>query len=113
MPFSEIELARIDRLVGGLCARRNRPEFKEQLSFEYRVKGHDVTVFERRPKWRGTGITEHGVAKLRFVRRAGEWRLFWMRADLKWHSYTPAASSTDLPTLVAQVDTDPNGCFFG
>jgi len=86
---------------------------KNELSLEYRVAGHDVTLFERRPKWRGPGFTESGVAKLKYVRRAGEWRLFWRRADLKWHSYTPLASSTNLEDLVAEIDADPHACFFG
>ena len=55
MAFSEIELARIRKTVGALCARRNRPELKDEVTLEYRVEGHDVTVFERRRKWRGTG----------------------------------------------------------
>ena len=113
MAFDDIELARIQRAVGALCGRRNRPELKDEVSLEYRVEGHDVTVFERRRKWKGPGFTEGGVAKLKYVRRAGEWRLFWRRADLKWHSYSPLASSTDLPTLVAEIDADPNACFFG
>ncbi len=113
MAFSEIELARIQKTVGALCARRNRPELKDEVSLEYRVEGHDVTVFERRRKWRGPGFTEGGVAKLRFVRTAEEWRLFWRRADLKWHSYSPLPSSKDLATLVSEVSADPHACFFG
>jgi hypothetical protein len=51
MAFSEIELKLIDRILGGLCRRRNRPEFKDELSLEYKVEGHDVIVFERRPRY--------------------------------------------------------------
>ena len=74
--FTEIERARIDKAVGGLCKRRTRPETKSTLSIEYRVKGHDVLIFERRPRWDGTpGFTESGVAKLKFTRSTGKWRL--------------------------------------
>ena len=114
MAFSEIELARIEKAVGGLCGRRTIPGLKSELAFEYRVKGHDVTVFERRPHWDGTpGFTESGVAKFKFSRSAGSWRLLWQRADLKWHTYEPLASSDNLSELVAEVDEDPHGCFFG
>ena len=44
MAFSEVDLARIEKAVGGLCRRRNRPEFKAELSLEYRVKGHNRTL---------------------------------------------------------------------
>jgi hypothetical protein len=114
MSFSEIELARVDKVVGGLCRKRNRPELRDQLSLEYRVSRQDVVVFERRPRWDGRrGHTEHPVAKVKFIRKQGEWRLFWMRADLKWHAYPPLARSGQLERLVAEIDRDPHACFFG
>ena len=114
MAFDDLELARIQRAVGGLCEKRSPPpHLRHELSVEYRVEGHAITVFERRPKWRGQGVTEGGVARLRFIRQAGEWRLFWRRADLKWHSYSPLPSSTDLSDLVAEIQADPHACFFG
>jgi hypothetical protein len=36
---------------------------------------------------------DHGVAKLKFNRKAGEWRLFWQRASLRWESYEPLAAN--------------------
>ena len=114
MAFSEIELKRVDRAVGGLCRRRNRPEFKDELSLEYEVKGHDVVLLERRPRYgRLVGITDLPVAKIKFVRTANEWRLYWMRSDLKWHGYDLLPSSRDLEELVAEIDKDPYCCFFG
>jgi hypothetical protein len=112
--FTEIELARIKKAVGDLCKRRTSPQLKRQLSLEYRIKGHDVTLFERRPHWDGTpGHTETGVAKLKFNRSIGRWRLLWQRADLKWHAYEPHSPSGNLSKLIAAVDEDPYGCFFG
>jgi hypothetical protein len=114
MAFTELELARIKRTVGDLCSRRTRPELKGQVSLEYRVAGHDVTIYERRPHWDGTpGFTQEGVAKLKFTRRTGKWRLLWQRADLKWHAYTPQSSCAELSDFVSEIDADPWGCFFG
>lgn len=114
MAFSEIELARIERVVGGLCKRRNRPEFKDQLSLEYRVERHNVIIFERRPRWDGRpGFTETPVAKLAFTRTFDQWRLFWMRGNLKWCAYKAKSTKGDLAELVAEVDGDAWGCFFG
>ncbi len=114
MPFSDLELKRIDRAVGALCRRRSPAEHRERLRTEYRVAGHDVLIYEARPAFREpTRWIEGGVAKLRFVRTAGEWRLLWQRANLKWQSYEPLPSSRDLAELVAEVDADPHGCFFG
>ena len=41
MAFSEIELKRIEQEVGGLCKRRSPTHLKDELSLEYRIKGHD------------------------------------------------------------------------
>jgi len=114
MVFSDIELKNIDQIVGGLCRRRNRPEFKDDLSLEFKVEGHDVVIFEHRPKYGArVGVVDSPVAKLKFVRTHGEWQLLWRRQDLKWHSYEMLPSSRKLEQLVAEVDRDPYGCFFG
>jgi hypothetical protein len=81
---------------------------------EYRVEGQDVLIVEVRVVWDDPSRwMDHGVAKLKFNRKAGEWRLFWQRASLRWESYEPLASSRDLAILVEEIDRDPNGCFFG
>jgi hypothetical protein len=77
------------------------------------VDGHDVVVFERRPRFRGPGVTDSPCARLNFVRATGEWRLYWMKRDLKWHGYPARSSSNRLDELVAEIDKDPNCCFFG
>ena len=114
MAFSEIEMHLIDRTVGGMCRRRNRPEIKDELSLEYTVDRHDVVIFERRRGYRPElGLIESPIAKLKYVRGIGEWRLYWMRQDLKWHGYEPLPSSERLEELVAEIDEDSYACFFG
>jgi hypothetical protein len=39
--------------------------------------------------------------------------LFWQRASLKWEMYRPLLANQDLTVLVAEIDRDPHGCFFG
>ena len=76
MAFSEIELARIDRAVGGLCRRRSPGHQTDQLRLEYRVDGHVVDIFEVREEYGAlVGVTDTPVARIRFVRSASEWRL--------------------------------------
>lgn len=114
MAFTELELAQIKRIVGGLCNRRIPPGRKAQLTLDYRVAGHDVIIFEQRPDWDGSpGVTEEAVAKLKFTRRTGKWRLLWLRADMKWHAYTPDSPCVSLADFVDEIGADPWGCFFG
>jgi hypothetical protein len=114
LAFSEIELKRIEAVVGPLCGRRSPAHAHHQVRTEYRVEDQGVLIVEVRVVWDDPSRwMEHGVAKLKFNRKAGEWRLFWQRASLRWESYEPLASSRDLAILVEEIDRDPNGCFFG
>ena len=114
MAFAEIELARIEKSVGGLCRRRTKPEIRDQLRLEYSIRRHDIELFEVRPNWRDPAEEmETPVAKIRYVRSANEWRLYWMRQDLKWHSYEPHAVGESLEELVEEVDRVEYCCFFG
>ena len=54
-----------------------------------------------------------GVARFRYTRSRRSWTLHWMRRDLKWHMYDPDAMPADLEALVALVDEDRYGAFFG
>jgi hypothetical protein len=114
MAFTELDLARVDQLVGAFCRKKCPPALRDEVRLEYRVTGHDVLVYETRPAFRDpSSWTEHGIAKLKFIRTAGEWRLFWQRASLKWQSYEPLPSSRNLKDLLAEIERDPYGCFFG
>ena len=114
MAFSEIELKRIENLVGDLCRRRSPAEFRDELRLEYKIQGHDVVIFEWRQQYGDqTGFYDTPVAKIKFVRTKNEWRLYWMRADLKWHGYEMLPSSRDLAELVNEIDEDPFAAFFG
>jgi len=115
MAFNEIELRRIDKHVGGLCRGMTRPELRHELEFVYKVSGHSVSIYEVRPAWRDPARKiKMGVARFRYIRARDEWRLYWMRKDLKWHRYdTGKAAARELKDLVRIVAEDPCGAFFG
>ena len=114
MAFNDLEMKQIERTVGVLCSRRSPANIKDQLQCKYRIKRQAVVVYEWRPRWnKPDEWAASDVAKLKFIRRQGEWRLYWMRADLKWHAYPGLPSSRDLADLVREIDRDPHGCFFG
>jgi len=97
-----------------MCRDRIPAQIKNELELIYRTKGHDVTLFEKRPDWDDPNATmEIPVAKLKYVRTKNEWRLYWQRRDLKWHAYELLSSSSDPKELVDEIDEDPYCCFFG
>ena len=114
MAFHDLELKRIDRSVGELCRRLSPPEHADEVRVTCEVEGHSVSVWEERPPWRGQGEwTRMGVARFRYFRSCDEWQLYWMRQDLRWHLYDPDEMPADLASLVAVVEADKYGAFFG
>jgi hypothetical protein len=112
--FDELELKRIERAVGELCRRCSPPQHADGLRTVYEVESHSVTAHEERSPWDGVGEwTRRGIARLRFSSARREWRLYWRRQDLRWHRYDPDEMPADLDSLVAMVEADKYGAFFG
>ena len=114
MAFAENELQKINKLVGDLCKKKAPDHLGNEYRVDYHVKNHDVIISETTPCWDDPNeFTELPLAKIKFVRSEKIWKLYWMRADLKWYAYKPVESSKDLAELVKEIDEDPNGCFWG
>ncbi len=116
MALSEFETKRCERLMHEYIDRRRPPvHIRPELDLGYRVSGQSVEIFEIRPVWRGAPgeLMEHPVAKTTFVKSRGIWKVFWQRADLKWHSYEPNAEVADLEGFIEVVEADEYSCFYG
>jgi hypothetical protein len=116
MAFSEFETKRLNKVVGAFIEERRPPaHIRPKLDLAYRLSGQSVEIFEVRPRWRGAPgeIMEHSVAKATYVRARDLWRVYWQRADLKWHSYEPMAEVGSIEKLLALVGEDKHACFFG
>lgn len=48
-----------------------------------------------------------------YVRTQGVWKIFWQRADLKWHGYEPLAEVAAIEDFLEAVDKDEYHCFWG
>lgn len=116
MALTDIERARVKKVVGAFIERRRPPPaIRTKLDLGFRVSGQSVEVFEIRPVWRGPTGAKHEirVAKATYVRARNRWRVFWQRRDLKWHGYDPMPEVTSIEEFVALVDADAHACFFG
>jgi hypothetical protein len=98
-----------------MAQRRPPAHIRPKLDLGSRISGQSVSIFEIRPVWRGPPGERHesAVAKATYVRTRGVWRVFWMRRDLKWHSYDPAPEVRSIEEFVALVAEDQHACFFG
>ncbi len=116
MALSEFEIRRAEKLVGAFVERRRPPVYvRPKLDFAFRIEGQSVVLFEVRPRWRGEPVEmmEQPCAKATYVKARGIWRIYWMRADLKWHAYPPCPETRDLEIFLRLVDEDAHHCFFG
>lgn len=53
------------------------------------------------------------MAKATYVRTRKHWGVFWMRRDLKWHSYDPQPVVETIEEFLEIVDRDQLCCSFG
>jgi hypothetical protein len=115
MALNDIERKRIENAVAAFVQkRRPAPHIRPELDIGSRVTGQSVEIFEIRPQWNRPDVKrEHPVAKATFVRSKARWKIFWMRADLKWHGYEPLSEVDSIEKFLAAVDEDECGCFWG
>jgi hypothetical protein len=116
MAFNDLETARIERAVTTFMdKRRPAPEHRHRIDFGHRIDGQSTELFEIRPRFRGSeGETqETPFAKMTYVRTQSVWKLYWMKSDLKWHSYDPWPESKTIDPLLDIIAADKHHRFFG
>jgi len=94
----------------------NRPpeDIRAQLDITYQIENQSVVIYEVRPKWNDPKIIrQHPIAKTTWVKSSNHWKVFWQRADLKWHSYSPKPTVKKLQDFVRLVEEDTHHCFWG
>ncbi|MFO7604910.1 MAG: DUF3024 domain-containing protein [Desulfurivibrionaceae bacterium] len=114
MAFKDLEIKRIDKLIGERFRNRVPPEIHNKLRNEVRIENHDVIISEVRPRWdKPDEWLSLDFAKLKYIRSKNIWKLYWKRASGKWKLYEPKGEAKDLKILADVIDQDKFGCFFG
>ena len=115
MAISEFEIKRIEKLVGNFIEKRRPPaNLREKVDLSFRISGQSFEIFEIRPVWNDSSQKIEGsIAKATYVKKSKIWKLYWMRADMKWHKYPPFPNSSSLEKILEVIDEDSHGCFWG
>jgi len=114
--LTELEAARVRKALNGFVElRRPPPQIRQEVDLTFRISGQSVEILEVRKAWGGGPgeKIEHPVAKATYARSSRRWRVFWLRQDMKWHSYKPVPDVATIEEFVALVHEDRNACFFG
>lgn len=110
--LSDEQRAEAEALLAPLCDVPSH--VRDQLREGFYFDGPSIVLYESRPRFqRPSEWGEHGVAKFTYVKSRRVWRLFCQFRDLQWHAYEPLPEATSLARLVAEVDDDPTGIFWG
>ena len=115
MTLSEFDTKRCEKLVAAFIQRRRPPpHIRNEVDLAFRMLDQSVEIFEIRRHWRDESkVLEHAIATATYNKRKQNWRVFWQRADLKWHSYKPSPEVESIEDFLALVQKDEHGCFFG
>lgn len=80
------------------------------------VGDRHLTIIECRAPWRedfGLEWTRFPIARLRYTKASKRWSLYWRDRNLRFHEYDLIASSASIEDLLAEIDRDPTGIFWG
>jgi len=93
-----------------------RPEeaIRSKVDISYKIDNQSIVIFEIRPFFRDPDRKiKSPVAKTTFVKAKNHWKVFWLRANLKWYPYDPEPTVKTLEQFVSLVEEDKYGCFWG
>lgn len=114
MSLSEITQTAISKKLSQFCNDRVPPHIRDKVRLDFEFKGNNVTLLEIRPVWNDPSQFTHlPVAKLRFGKEDLKWTLYCCDRNSKWHLYKNAQSTTNIDTLIKEIDTDPTRIFWG
>ena len=115
MAFNELDRKRIEKTLDRFIqAHRRHPIFATNLTSVFACKAKASNCLKSAP----FGTTQAKKWNRRLLKpptskRKTSWKTYWMRADLKWHSYPPAPHVLNIDEFLALVAEDKHACFFG
>ncbi len=114
MAFNELEKDEIDIELTKFIEKRRPPEnLREQVDLAYKVDKQNVLIYEIRKNFQTKAMIDMPIAKATYVMKDSIWKIYWQRADLKWHLYEPAKEVKSIRYFLKVVDEDKFGCFWG
>lgn len=115
MALPDTDVARARRWVD----RRNAdlPErARGEVRYEVDVADRHLTIIECRPPWRpeyGPEWSRFPIVRFRYTKSRREWATCWRDRNLGSHRYDPFPPSLSLDELLAAVEADRSGVFWG
>jgi hypothetical protein len=97
-----------------LDKKRPPKDIRHKIDIDYKIEKQSIIIYEVRPHWMKKGEKiESEIAKATWVKARQCWKLYWLRASLKWDSYQPVPEVDTVNEFLEIVDEDRYGCFWG
>jgi len=115
MAFTKEQLRNIESILTiWLATNRPEEEIRDKVNFGYTIKGQDIFLEEIRPVWsRPLEKVRNPFAKVKFEKTTQNWKIYWMRGNLKWNLYDPRPEVESLDLALDEITRDSHHCFFG
>lgn len=115
MALSEFETALAEVHLDDYIVKMRPPAaVRDEVDLAYRIEDQSVVIFEVRPHWKDASRKiEEMVAKVTFVRKTRSWKIYWQRADLKWHRYEPDPEVGGLEQALEIIGQEASAAFWG
>ena len=104
------------REVERFCEQRTPEDAQAVMRLEHEVSASKITIVERRAPWNqqvGSDWSRQPIAELRYDSASSTWALYWPRHTGRWHRYEDFPAASGVGPLLAEIDADPDGVFWG
>jgi hypothetical protein len=103
--------------VEAYCGSRVPESARDRVRIACSRRGNSITIVEERPPWnpeaQDSGWTSTKVAQLRYDNGTGRWSLHCSDSNGRWWPYDDIAPTSKVDPLLAEIDHDPTGIFWG
>ena len=113
MAIPPAQLAKIESKLRAYCDDVP-PHVRSQVRYGYSIVGNAIEFFTERTRFNAPKKWEREpIAKFRYVATRRQWELYCQHVDLEWHRYEMLPYTARFDTLLAEVELDPTGIFWG
>ena len=114
MPIPAALKQTTDQELAVYCDQKVPLHVLDRVRLVHQWRGSSVTLIEQRPWWRDE-ITwlDSPIAQFRYDAQTNDWTLYWRDRNQRWHRYEEHPGSRSINRLLAEVDQDPTGIFWG
>lgn len=87
----------------------------DKVNLSYKIRGNRITIFENRAPWHKDmkEWTSMAIAQIRYDGKIGKWTLYCADRNNRWHKYEGLLPTKNIDQILAEIDRDPTGIFWG